>query len=377
MTPPNPPAHALNWTSILFLFLTPLIGVGGTLWYSLVHGVAWWQPALFLLFYLGVGLSVTAGYHRHFSHRAFACHPALEILLLIAGATAFENSALQWASDHRLHHKFADTDRDPYNINRGGWWAHMVWILYQAVPGPDFSEDADLTRNPRVMWQHRWNLALSVLFGFGLPALIGWGLGDALAGLLWGGFLRIVVVHHTTFFVNSLAHLFGSRPYKSDETARDNFVVALLTNGEGYHNFHHAFPADYRNGIRWYHWDPTKWLIKALAAVRLAGGLKTVSGASIEAARLRTAAEAMEPRLLRLSPGGREKVRAALARARRALDHAAENARRAISEGRAGHGARSADFRALRRRRYFAHLKLARKERRQAQRLLSTLPLAA
>ncbi len=377
MTTPNPIARSLSWTSIIFLFLTPLIGVGGTLWYSLVHGVQWWQPVLFAVFYLGVGLSVTAGYHRLFSHRAYSAHPILETLLLIAGSTAFENSALHWSSDHRVHHKFVDTDRDPYNINKGGWWAHMLWIFYKDLPGRSFVEDADLTSNPRVMWQHRWNVPLSVVFGFGLPALVGWMMGDALAGLLWGGFLRIFVVHHTTFFVNSLAHLYGTKPYKSDETARDNFVVALLTNGEGYHNFHHAFPADFRNGIHWYHWDPTKWLIQALAAVKLTTGLKTVSSASIEAARLRTAAETLEPQLVRLTPTGREKVRAALARAQRALERAGESARRTLTEARADSGSLPTKFRQMRRRRYLAHLKLARKERRRAQRLINSLPLAA
>ena len=245
-----------DWVNILFLCLTPLVGLGGTAWYAATQGIVWWEPTLCLTLFFAVGLSIGSGYHRYFSHRAYECHPAVESVMLFFGAMALQNSVLQWARDHREHHRFVDTDRDPYNIKRGGLWAHMLWIFYKEGPEKNFDAVPDLLRNPRVMWQHRWAREIGILFGLGFPTLVGAFFGRPLGGLLWGGFLRIVLVHHTTFFINSLAHMWGIRPYSTENSARDNWFLAFFTHGEGFHNFHHAFPSDFRNGIRWYHWDP-------------------------------------------------------------------------------------------------------------------------
>ena len=120
---------------------------------------------------------------------------------------AAQNSILWWSSSHRVHHKYVDNDWDPYNIKRGFWWAHILWIFYQNDQRDDtFANAPDLLKNPVVMWQNRWHKVILIVGGFGMPTLIGAAFGDPIAGLLWGGFLRIVVIHHTTFFVNSLAH---------------------------------------------------------------------------------------------------------------------------------------------------------------------------
>jgi stearoyl-CoA desaturase (delta-9 desaturase) len=180
-----------------------------------------------------------------------------------------------------------DTDRDPYNIKRGFLWAHIGWIFYRTPPDRSFQNVPDLTRNRLVMLQHRWGTVVGIVAGLGLPTLIGAAFGRPLGGLLWGGLLRIVFVHHTTFFVNSLAHFWGSQPYTDENTARDNWLVAYLTNGEGYHNFHHRFAGDYRNGIRWWQFDPGKWLIRCLAGAGLASNLRETPAAVIEEARRR------------------------------------------------------------------------------------------
>ena len=161
-----------------------------------------------------------------------------------------------WARDHRDHHRFVDSDRDPYDARRGFWWSHVLWVFFADDGSRGFAQVPDLTRDPLVMLQHRLRLVLGIGLGLGLPTLVGACFGRPLGGLLWGGFLRIVLVHHTTFFINSLAHMWGSRPYSEDVSARDNGFLALFTHGEGFHNFHHRFPTDFRNGIRWYHWDP-------------------------------------------------------------------------------------------------------------------------
>ena len=214
--------------------------------------------------FFATGLSITGGYHRHFAHISYKAHPAVRLFYLIVGAGAKENSALNWAADHRLHHRYVDTDRDPYNAGQGFWFSHMGWIFYQTPKTRDFTIVGDLLRDRWIRWQHRHHVAIAMIVGFGLPLAIGLAIGRPVGALLWGGVIRVVFVHHMTFFINSLAHMTGTQPYSKTDTSRDSWWLALLTNGEGYHNFHHRFPSDYRNGISWYQWDPTKWLIAGL-----------------------------------------------------------------------------------------------------------------
>jgi stearoyl-CoA desaturase (delta-9 desaturase) len=314
--------RAKDWTNILFLSLSPLVGVIGTALYAWRYGIAWWEPLLFFTLFMGVGIGIGSGYHRHFSHRTYECHPVVEAFLLFFGALALQNSCLQWSRDHRDHHRFVDKDWDPYNINRGGWYAHILWIFYKEPKDATYKNVPDLTKNKLVMLQHRFSGLLGIGVGLGLPLAIGALFGRPIGGLLWGGFLRIVLVHHTTFFVNSLAHLYGTRPYTEENSARDNWLLAFFTHGEGYHNFHHRFPADYRNGIRWFHWDPNKWFIGALGAVGLAHDLQATPPAIIEKARLQVAALHAG---LRLSSAKEElgmAVRARLEAARQSLEEA-------------------------------------------------------
>ena len=248
--------------------------------------------------YALVGISICAGYHRFFSHKSYEASAPVQVFYAIFGALAAQNSILWWSSSHRVHHKYVDNDWDPYNIKRGFWWAHILWIFYRNEERDEsFSNSPDLLKNPIVMWQHRWHKVILIAFGFGVPTLIGAMFGNALAGLLWGGFLRIVVIHHTTFFVNSLAHQLGEPKYNAEVSARDNWLVAMLTLGEGYHSFHHRFPADFRNGIRWYQWDPAKWFIKSLKYVGLASDLRTTPEPQIEQARMQAALREVKARI--------------------------------------------------------------------------------
>src|ERR1041385_7141102 len=287
-----------DWVNIAFLSLTPVIGVAGTALYTWRNGFHLWMPLLTIGLYLCVGMSICAGYHRFFSHKSYDCSPFVQFLYAFFGAMAAENSILWWSSAHRVHHKHVDRDWDPYNIKRGFWWAHIVWIFYKNEEADHTFENAqDLKANAIVMWQHRWHKVILIVGGFGLPTLIGAAFGNPIAGLLWGGFLRIVVIHHTTFFVNSLAHALGTPKYNAEVSARDNWMVALLTLGEGYHSFHHRFPSDFRNGIRWYQWDPAKWFIGALRSVGLARDLVLTPEPQIERARLAAVMRDIEPRL--------------------------------------------------------------------------------
>lgn len=276
-----------DWVNILFLTLTPIIGIAGTAAYTIYAGFSLWMPLLMMGMYVAVGMSICAGYHRYFSHKSYEASPAVQVFYALFGAMAAQNSILWWSSSHRVHHKHVDEDWDPYNIKRGFWWAHIFWIFYKNEERDDTFENArDLKQNPIVMWQHRWHKVILIVGGFGLPTLIGAAFGDPIAGLLWGGFTRVVVIHHTTFFVNSLAHFVGKPIYNAEVSARDNWMVALLTLGEGYHSFHHRFPADFRNAIHWYQWDPAKWWIGTLRSAGLAKGLVQTPPPQVEQARM-------------------------------------------------------------------------------------------
>ena len=245
-------------------------------WYALNFGIHWSEPVAFFVLWWLTGFGVTAGYHRLFSHRSYKAPAPVRFVLLVLGAATWQNSAITWSAAHRFHHNDVDTDDDPYNINEGFFHAHMGWVMIDGARHDDLSNVDDLWRDKLCVWQHKYYFPLSLAFNIGVPVLLGLLTGRIVAMLLWAGLLRIVVLHHMTFFINSLAHMWGRRPWNDTHSARDNGFLAFLTLGEGYHNYHHSFPSDYRNGHRWWHFDPTKWLIWSLERVGLARDLTTV-----------------------------------------------------------------------------------------------------
>ncbi len=222
------------------------------------------------------GIAVTAGYHRYYSHLTYKTNRGVEAILLFFATMATQGSALKWAYDHRKHHAYVDTDQDPYSIKKGFMFAHVLWMFNKSEP-IDRKVVADLCKNPLVMFQHRFYAPLMVLTNAIAVLFMGWVFNDILTSFvfIWG--VRLFLLHHFTWFINSLAHTWGSRPFSQEHSAVDCYAVSLFTFGEGYHNYHHTFANDYRNGIRWYHFDPTKWLIWLLAKCKLAHGLRRVS----------------------------------------------------------------------------------------------------
>lgn len=276
---PRIQSKLINWPNSLFLVGTLLITLTAVPAYLWRHGLDWFQVALFLLYFAATGLSITLGYHRLFSHLSFKASWPVRFLTLVFGAAAFENSALMWAADHRRHHKHVDHDEDPYNISKGFFHAHVGWILYKGMPETTLEGVKDLERDALVRWQHRYYVLIAIVAGFGLPALLGawWGgATGALGGFLIAGVARTVFVNHMTFCINSWSHTWGRRPYSTQCSARDSALLAWFTFGEGYHNFHHAFQHDYRNGVKWWQFDPTKWSIWLLEKVGLVRGLRRV-----------------------------------------------------------------------------------------------------
>jgi stearoyl-CoA desaturase (delta-9 desaturase) len=288
----------VNWLNTLFLLGTLGAALVAVPWYLAAVGLGWPEALTFLVLYLAVGLSVTAGYHRLFAHRTYQAAWPVRLALLIFGAGALENSVLNWAADHRFHHDHTDHERDPYNIQKGFWWAHIGWIFFEAEP-PGHSVVRDLTDDPLVRWQDRWYKFIGLGVAFGIPLVVGLATGRLLGCLVIGGLLRVVVSHHGTFFINSLCHMVGKQPYSREHSARDSALMAVLAFGEGYHNYHHSFPADYRNGVKPWHFDPAKWMIYLLAKVGLARDLKRAPQAAVLKAKVEIQFERAKERLSR------------------------------------------------------------------------------
>jgi stearoyl-CoA desaturase (delta-9 desaturase) len=265
-----------------------LVAVIAVPWYGFTKGFSLGSWAFFAFFLIANEMSITGGYHRLWAHRAYEAHPALRWFFMIFGSMALQNSALVWCSGHRTHHLHVDDyDKDPYSAKRGFWFSHIGWMLREYPSGKqDFANIPDLKRDPLLQFQHRFYVPLVLITNFGFPLLAGWIVGDILGTMILAGVLRLVLSHHFTFFINSLAHMWGNRPYTDENTARDNPVLAVLTYGEGYHNFHHIFAHDYRNGVRWWQWDPTKWMIAGLSFIGITRRLKRTPGIQIQRALL-------------------------------------------------------------------------------------------
>lgn len=278
------PWSRVNWITSIFLTVINTLAITAVPLYIWNFGLDWFQVGLFFFFYITTGLSITLGYHRLFSHLSFKAKPPVKLTTLLFGACAFENSALDWCSDHRKHHKHVDHDDDPYDISKGFFWAHIGWLLFKLGPEMPMDNVNDLKRDPLVMWQHKWCIPIAFILGFGVPTLLGYlwsGAEGALGAFLLAGILRVFAVQHSTFFINSMCHSVGRQPYSSRCSARDSGTMALLTFGEGYHNYHHEFQHDYRNGVKATNFDPTKWTIWALEKIGLASDLRRVPDGKI------------------------------------------------------------------------------------------------
>ena len=298
----------LHWLHVFILFVPPTIGIIGARDTPLQWNTAVWFAVYSLL--TGFGkfafasivhggtflnrfcLGLTAGYHRLWAHRTYKATKTLEIILAILGAGVVEGSIAWWARGHRAHHRYTDTDLDPYNAHRGLFYSHIGWMIFKPRRKPGHADVSDLRQNPVVKWQHRYYLLLAFIMAVAVPTTVaGYGWGDWKGGYIYASMLRLVFVQHvgnslismhstvltvlqSTFCVNSLCHWLGEKPYDDKLTPKDCVLTAVITMGEGYHNFHHQFPMDYRNGYKWYQYDPTKWFLWMCEKIGLATHLK-------------------------------------------------------------------------------------------------------
>ncbi|THH19614.1 hypothetical protein EW146_g1579 [Bondarzewia mesenterica] len=290
-TQPRPPItwknwwHEINYLSLAvvgFPHVVALYGVFTTRlrWETAVLGILYY-------FFTGIGKSSVSDIRDAtscVSQRAITVsgpiapitHPDLfNTSLPWQGPGAAQGSIRWWSRKHRSHHRYNDTDLDPYNVKKGFVWSHIGWIILKPRIRPGSSDVSDLSKNDIVRWQHRRYIPLMLVMSFGVPTFIaGLWWGDWRGGYVYASAVRMCFVHHSTFCINSLAHYLGDAPFDDKHSPRDHFITALVTVGEGYHNFHHQFPMDYRTAIKWYQYDPTKWFIWTCSKVGLASHLK-------------------------------------------------------------------------------------------------------
>ena len=286
MKKPNYAWKNIEKRNFLFFVLTPVAAVLLTWLHIELEGFNPWLIPWAIGFYVLTTISTTAGYHRLFSHRAYKANNLVKALFLFFGGGAFQESALKWGTDHRRHHTKVDSDEDPYTISKGFFYAHIGWIFLKDESKHTGKFAKDLENDPLVKWQFDHYLAVAITAGFIVPMLIGFALGSPIGGLAIIGFVKTVLQHHMTFLINSACHMWGRQPYTDTNTAKDSITMAVATMGEGYHNFHHYFQADYRNGIRWYHWDPTKWLINTFYSLGWAWDLRITPDSEILKAKM-------------------------------------------------------------------------------------------
>ena len=264
-------------TMVLFgsIVLTTIVGLP---LYAYFYDFSWVDWSMFVMLYMVTGLGITVGYHRLITHRSFKCPKWVEAAFLIAGGMALENSALRWAGDHIRHHARCDQKEDPYNATLGFWHSHCGWIFWKD-PNRDPKYATRLLQDPLIMWQNQYYLPI-VLTGLVLPFVVGLIYNGWIGGIgcfLLAGLARAFFVLNSTFFINSICHIWGDQPHGTSNSSRDSWWISLLTFGEGYHNYHHMYQSDYRNGVRWYNFDPSKWLIWTLSKLGLAYDLRRQS----------------------------------------------------------------------------------------------------
>jgi stearoyl-CoA desaturase (delta-9 desaturase) len=291
----SPRARRFERRLALLVVALPFLGCCAAAAWFYGRGVSALDLGLLVAMYSVSVFGIGIGYHRLLTHRAFETRPWMRILLAIMGSTASQGSALYWTSVHRRHHATADHPGDPHSPHlhqgswrslRGFWHAHLGWLFHHEIT--DIGRFVpDLLRDRGVFWVSQtyfwW-----VLFGLALPALIGGiaaGPAGALSGFLWGGLVRITLVQHTTWSINSVCHVFGTRPLKCRDLACNNALVALFSFGEGWHNNHHAFPTSAIHGLEWYQYDLSGLVIRTLARLGLAWNLKVPARSVIEAAK--------------------------------------------------------------------------------------------
>jgi stearoyl-CoA desaturase (delta-9 desaturase) len=274
------------------------------LWGGAVTGL---DMAIFAVMYVLVGFGVTVGFHRLLTHRSFTAPAPVRATFAILGSMSVQGAVIHWVADHRKHHTFTDEEGDPHSphlhgatglkgVVKGMWHSHMGWMLEERRPASARRFAPDLREDPAIRFVDRF-FPLWALLGLGIPFVAGFLLSgfSVLAGLtalLWAGLVRVFIQHHTTWSVNSICHIYGTRPFETEDESRNNVAVALMAFGEGWHHNHHAFPTSAKHGLRRFQVDPSYWLIRGLEKVGLAYDVKVPRADDLERKRRKPAVAA-------------------------------------------------------------------------------------
>ncbi|HET8929935.1 MAG TPA: acyl-CoA desaturase [Acidimicrobiales bacterium] len=272
----RPPDERVNWLHSIPFFVVHLLP-----FLAIFTGVTWRAVILGVVLYFGRMFFITAGYHRYFSHRAYKTSRVFQFILAFGGSMAAQKGALWWASHHRLHHRFSDTERDIHSPQKGFWWSHVGWILCDKFKDTDYDLIKDFTKYPELVWLNKHDWVGPWMLGFASYLIAGW------PGLLVGFFGSTVLLWHATFTVNSLNHVFGKRRYVTTDTSRNSAILALWTMGEGWHNNHHYYAAAARNGFFWWEYDLSYTILKGLSYFRIVTRLRVPPERVLAAARVR------------------------------------------------------------------------------------------
>lgn len=262
---PRSPEEKVNkLTSIPFalLHVLPFLAV--------FTGVTWRAVVLALVLYWSRIFFITAGYHRYFSHRAYRLNRFWQFVMAFGGTTAAQKGPLWWAAHHRDHHRFSDTPEDIHSPRKGFWWSHVGWILCSRYKATKFDRIRDFSKYPELRFLNRYDWIGPWITGIVSYVIAG------MPGLLIGFFGSTVLLWHSTFTVNSLAHVWGRRRYNTTDTSRNNWLIAIITMGEGWHNNHHHYQASGRQGFYWWEWDPSFYLLWLGEKLGIVHGLRRV-----------------------------------------------------------------------------------------------------
>lgn len=277
----------------LLTVIIPFASLGVAIYLLWGRGFSWLQLALLLSMYCVTGMGITVGFHRLLTHRSFETHRFIKLALTICGSMAVQGPILHWVATHRRHHQHSDHEDDPHTPHqhgggilgflRGVWHSHLGWMFQPDSPNldryvGDLMQDGLIKKTSALF-------PLWVFIGLLIPTVIGglitWSWYGALAGLIWGGLVRIFLVHHVTWSVNSICHIWGSRPFRCGDQSRNNFIFGILAWGEGWHNNHHAFPTSARHGLRWWQLDFSYLVIQMLSSLGLAWNIRLPSRQTI------------------------------------------------------------------------------------------------
>jgi stearoyl-CoA desaturase (delta-9 desaturase) len=283
----------LEKTATAIAVILPFVGLIVAIWGLWGWGFTWVELILMFVMYIATGFGITIGYHRLFTHRSFETFGVIKFALAVLGSMSVQGPVLRWVANHRCHHQYSDQENDPHSPHRygggffgvmAGWWhSHIGWMF---EPGPvdlqkyvgDFSDDK------LVQCVNRW-FPLWVFLGLLLPTVAGGLLTGTwfgvFLGFLWGGLVRVFLVHHLTWSINSICHLWGRRPFNCNDESRNNLLCGLFSLGEGWHNNHHAFPISARHGLKWWEFDASFLVISIMKRLRLVWRVQVPSADAI------------------------------------------------------------------------------------------------